>query len=317
MADERDETAGSRVEATSAAAASDDGDAAGGNAQGTRFAGGPVEPERASAGSKEKPPKPTREEKARAREEYRSAKAEMKRARKRAGKSNVWKAIAAVLAVCVLVAAGGAAGWYFTDQRGSEQIDALQTQLSSTQSELSSTQSKLDEAKEQVEETTKILDSGSQAYLGQWHGELISTLGAASKRCYGASEQKISLDIESIDKSGQMQLSARLPYHGHETATLVNDVRRHEGDAVIDAGNITSTFSSRAFSFRVEGGDDENYAVATVSPTTSADAHIQLGVIVESYYKDSLVETDQYLLKKAGDDSQESEATLSSEGSSE
>lgn len=259
---------------------------------------GPVEPERAEAKSEDKERQKAERAAAKAQVEadYREAKAQLKSARKRAGKSNAPKIVGGIVLGLALVAGGAAGGWFFAHQWGEQQIGQLQTQLSSTQKQLN-------QANDQVSATTSILNGGSRAYSGSWSGELISTLGAATKRCYGASEKPMSMNIESISATGQMELSVDVLYHGHETATLPNDAKSSAGDAMVRSGQITSTFSSKSFTFRVDAGKDGNYAVVTVSPTTSADAHIQLGVVVESYYKDSLVETDQYLLKKKGDTS--------------
>lgn len=271
---------------------------------------GPVEPERASEekGSGKEMRLERAEQKAQAEADYRQAKAELKAARKRAGKSNAPKVVGGIVLALALVCGGAAGGWFFTNQRSSGEIDSLQSQLSSTQQQL-------DQANSEVSATQTILNGGSRAYAGSWKGELISTLGAATKRCYGASDKNMSMNIESISATGQMTLDAELLYHAHETATLANDEQSDSDDALLQSGQVTSTFSSKSFSFRVETGKDGNYAVVTVSPTTSADAHIQLGVVVESYFHDGLVETDQYLLKKEGDESSASADALESSSS--
>lgn len=223
-------------------------------------------------------------------EEYNDAKAAYRQARKNAGKSS--KPIVVLVIIGILVVAGVAAGltWYFMSQ---QQPAPAENTVAQQQPEASSALKSSSDAAN----SSLVADESNPyaAYIGMWEGKMVTTEGN-SKRCYGAENSVMKLDIQSISDIGHVTASIQFLYHGHDRSDE-SDVATMPGDKDITLTNLSSTFNRDGFVFVSPVGEDEGDEVE-IEVTFDENDPAVLNVTVVSHYDGDEIETDTYRLTK-------------------
>ena len=209
-------------------------------------------------------------------DDYKAAKNTYKQARKAAGKSRKPLVIGVIIAILIVAGLASGITWYLMSQQSSE-----------TQAVV---------VEDSVGENTDASIPYSE-YVGVWEGELNSTTGASGVRCYGGENSDMTFDIQTIAQSGRLKASAEVVYHGHEFISSGNDVDSSSGDAKMSFENMTSTFDSRGFELECDVNRNGDYVEFKVVPTKRAGKE-ELEVTVTSYFSNSRVEQDTYILTK-------------------
>ena len=220
-------------------------------------------------------------------EEYRSAKAAYKQARKDAGKTRTPLVITIIVAILLVAGLSAFGTWYLLGQQEPEVVQEEVVEAPEEEAVL----------EEESEETTPA--NPYDIYIGEWTGELDSTSTGfgSSQRCYGAEEEPMVLDIQSISNSGRVTASVTLLYHGHEGIRTSSEVATMTGDAVITLENLTSTFSTSGFSFSAAVAGEDEVTIEVVPKTTGTVT--QLTVTVTSEFDGLAIERDVYVLTRA------------------
>lgn len=216
--------------------------------------------------------------------EFKEAKNAYKQARRAAGKSHKPMVIGIIIAIIVVAALASFATWYFMSQQGTPESAEPAAQVQTSQA--SSAGSAVEDA-----------DDPYAKYLGTWEGELTSTEGSYSGRCYGAEDEGMELTIESISKSGRMKASAKILYHGHAPIASGDDVDTLSGDAETAIDDLTGTFDESGFTFNGALKRDGDKVEIRVTPKIVGST-IEYEVEVKSYYDDKWSETDTFTLTK-------------------
>lgn len=235
-------------------------------------------------------------------EEYRSAKAVYKQARKDAGKTNKPIIILVIVGVIVVAAAAVAATLFFTGQNQpapqapvEESVSTEPEQTPVAPEPTGDDSSASDEGA--LSATTDSYDGPYASYVGMWKGQMVSTEASSygNKRCYGAEgqNQEMVLNITSISSSGHMKAALELLYHGHSRIDK-SDVDASDGDKRLSFPDLTGTFDTEGFEFNIPtgSGDDNRIEIEVEEDGTALIA------IVTSYYEDDRIETDTYKLTK-------------------
>lgn len=204
-----------------------------------------------------------------AKEDYKRAKRELKEARKRAGKSNAPKIIAAIVAF-VLVAGGAAAAMYYFDHGNSfdpnggqvQEQPADESSSQDTQSSSDSTDStdKTDASASSASKDSSSSDSGSatsrssnstreSALVGTWTGELKKT-SSGSLDCYGSQKKPPVLTVKSVDSAGKITADLKVCYHAHDSED--NPVDSSPADVYYEVKDITMTDNNGSFSYKLD-----------------------------------------------------------------
>lgn len=134
-------------------------------------------------------------------------------------------------------------------------------------------------------------------FIGVWQGELNSTTGASGTRCYGGEDSDMTFDIQTIAQSGRLKASAEVVYRGHESISGGNDTDSSSGDVKMSFENMTGTFESNGFELECDVNRNGDYVEFKVVPTQRAGKE-KLEVTVTSYFSNSRVEQDVYILNK-------------------
>ena len=210
-------------------------------------------------------------------DDYKAAKNAYKQARKAAGKTRKPLVIGVIIAI--LVVAGLAAGvtWYLMSQQQPSETQAVVVEGNAADS----TDASVPYAE----------------YIGVWEGELNSTKGEFGVHCYGGENSDLTFDIQTIAQSGRLKASAEVVYHGHEALSDGNDVDSSSGDAKMSFENMTGTFESNGFELECDVNRNGDYVEFKVVPTQRAGKE-ELEVTVTSYFSNSRVEQDTYILTK-------------------
>lgn len=233
-------------------------------------------------------------------EEYRSAKAVYKQARKDAGKTNKPIIILVIVGIIVVAAAAVAATLFFTGQnQPAPQVPVEESVSTEPEQTPVAPEPTVDDSSASDEgalsATTDSYDGPYASYIGTWKGKMISTDsgGYGEKRCYGAEAQEMVLTITSISDTGHMKASIELLYHGHSGLNKV-DKDSTDGDKRLTFTDLTGTFYTDGFEFEVPAGNnDEN----RVEIDFEEDGTAFIATVV-SYYEDDRIETDTYELTK-------------------
>ena len=205
-----------------------------------------------------------------AKEDYKRAKRELKEARKRAGKSNAPKIIAAIVAV-VLVAGGAAAAMYYFDHGNSfdpnggqvQEQPADESSSQGTQSSSDSTDktdaSASSASKDSSTSTTTSSSTATKenALVGTWTGELLKTSNGLLD-CYGSQEMPPVLTVKSVDSAGKITADLKVCFHAHKSED--NPINSSPSDVYYEAKDITMTNSNGSFSYKLDVHSiDKNY----------------------------------------------------------
>lgn len=223
-------------------------------------------------------------------QEFRDAKVAYKQARKAAGKSR--KPLVIAIIIVLLIVAGGAAAatWYFMDQ-----------QMSSQQAEKTAAEEATQE--QPAEPNDSVVESESESpyakFVGEWEGSLTSTVAGIGlgKRCYGAEDEPMQLDIQSISESGRVKASAEFLFHGHEYNSDSSDADTMTGDAMVEVKDLTSTFDRNGFEFTASVPKSNGKVIIRVVPKSGTTSD-ELEVTVTSEFDDRQAEKDTYLLTR-------------------
>lgn len=216
-----------------------------------------------------------------AKEDYKRAKKELKEARKRAGKSNAPKVIAAIVAV-VLVAGGAAAAMYYFDHGNSfdpngGQVQEQPADESSSRDSQSSSDStdptdKTDASASSTPKDSSTSTTGGSsnatkenALVGTWTGDLKKS-SSGLMDCYGSQKMPPVLTVKSVDSAGKITADLKFCYHAH--ASSDNPVDSSPNDAYIEADDITMTNNNGFFtyefdmhSFNKDYDDSDSYEI--------------------------------------------------------
>lgn len=224
---------------------------------------------------------------------YKDAKAAYKQARKEAGKSRKPVIILVIVGIIVIAAAAVAAMLFVTGQGQSESQEQVE--------EVNVAEPAIDGASSAASDAASSLFAGVysgpyEQYVGTWKGRMVSTSesGIFTKRCYGAEDGDMVLEILSISESGHMKANVELLYHGH-VSTEGSDADSTPGDKRVSLTDLTTTFSESGFELQSSAGDVRGDRVEI---TVDIDGDVFVAT-VDNYYRDKLVETDTYELVKA------------------
>lgn len=250
--------------------------------------------------------------------QVKEAKAAYKEARKAAGKSAAPKVIGVIIAIVVVAAAGAAAMWYFgggsmavssgamsqgsqesPESPSSEQAlssEPVSSEASSGSSSQASAFASASSASAGADgESANASDSSAGAspsssdpsiiakgYLGTWSGDMTSTsIRRSTKRCYGAREYPMELEIAEFESTGRVSANAKVLVHAHKALELDRDVDSCEGDGVVELKGLTGTYKGGSVEFK---GDTTSGIVVKISLETddSAGSARQLVVTVDA-----------------------------------
>lgn len=250
------------------------------------------DPAAAAAQASQGQPLSEKEARNQARDEVRRTRDAYRNARKAAGMSNGPKVAAVIIAAIIIAAGGATASYAYMNQQAQGQqqrVDELQKQVDELTAAQTAAATKAQSApatsaatKAAPAQTTSVAVSGSAAatgysafsdYVGTWTGEMTETVSpravGTNHRCYGAKGNPIVIDVKSIDPSGQMTLSVKVLFHGHDPESLKGDVASSEGDKYLSFDNLTSTFDAEdGFEVNIEP-DSSTKIVIKAKPTTS------------------------------------------------
>lgn len=250
------------------------------------------DPAAAAAQASQRQPLSEKEARNQARDEVRRTRDAYRNARKAAGMSNGPKVAAVIIAAIIIAAGGATASYAYMNQQAQGQqqrVDELQKQVDELTAAQTAAATKAQSApatsaatKAAPAATTSVAVSGGAAatgysafsdYVGTWTGEMTETVSpravGTNHRCYGAKGNPIVIDVKSIDPSGQMTLSAKVLFHGHDPESLKGDVASSEGDKYLSFDNLTSTFDAEdGFEVNIEP-DSATKIVIKAKPTTS------------------------------------------------